>query len=135
MPCTYPHHDWLMYILYSCDAEFLRQIIRGAAISIALTHGTGGIKDALVPYAPCDDDCMHTTRIKLLVVLDQDEGTRRRLCEYKSEIARDWRPVCPAKANRFYADLHDVLIPDWIKDETISHSEFIDRVRMSYLVS
>jgi hypothetical protein len=102
---------------------------------VANTHNTDGIKEALVPYLPGDRDCMHIARIKLMVLLDQDEGTRRRLCEYTSDLARDWRPVCAQKATRFYAELHDVLLPEWIKDETISHSEFIERVRMAYLVS
>lgn len=155
MPCTYPHHDWLMYILYSCDTEFLGQVTRGAMEGVASTHNTQGINEALEPFAPTDADCMHIARIKLMVLLDQvccslisprsslplvsissqDEATRRRLCEYTSPLARDWRPVCPQKATRFYAELHNVLLPEWIKDETISHSEFIDRARMAYLVS
>ena len=136
MPCTYPHHDWLMYVLYSCDAAFLGQIIRGAMAGIAKQHATDGMLESLAPYTPGDSDCMHTTRIKLLVLLDLDEGTRRRLCEYTSTgPARDWRPVCPDKAARFYAELHDTLIPTWIKDETINSSEFVDRVRMAYLIS
>jgi hypothetical protein len=140
MPCTYPHHDWLMYILYSCDAPFLGQIIRGAMAGIAQQHAATknkeGMAEALAPYSPGPSDCMHTTRIKLLVLLDQDEGTRRRLCEYTSKgAARDWLPVCPHKAARFYAELHDTLIPAWIKDETVTSSEFVDRVRMAYLIS
>jgi hypothetical protein len=103
---------------------------------IAQRHATEGVRESLLPYAPSPSDCMHTTRIKLLVLLDQDEGTRRRLCEYTSKgVARDWLPVCPQKAARFYAELHDTLIPAWIKDETVSSSEFVDRVRMAYLIS
>jgi hypothetical protein len=135
MPCTYPHHDWLMYILYSCDATFLHQIIRSAMRNICASHGTAGIKEAAEIYEPSDEDCLHTLRIKLLVLLDQDEETRRKLTEYKSNVARDWHPVCPRKATRFYAELHDQLLPDWIKDETITNSEFVDRARMAYLVS
>ena len=137
MPCTYPHHDWLMYILYSCDAEFLGQVARGAAAGVAAQHGNReGVLDALRPYTPGPGDCMHLARIKLLILLDQDEGTRRRLCEYTTKgPARDWKPVCPQKAARFYAELHHELIPAWIKDETVTSSEFVDRVRMAYLIS
>lgn len=135
MPCTYPHHDWLMYILYSCDAAFLRQVIRGAVQNIAAAHGTEGVREALEAYTPGDEDCLHTSRIKLLVLLDQDEATRKKLCEYRSDLARDWQPVCPQKATRFYGDLHSHLLPDWIKDETVTNSEFVERARMAYLVS
>lgn len=135
IPCTYPHHDWLAYILYSCDAEFLGQIIRGAAQSIAATHNSKGISEALKLYSPGPRDCLHVIRIKLLALLDQDEGTRRKLCEYKSDLAREWTPLCPKKAARFYAELHDRLLPDWVKDETVTSSEFVDRVRMAYLIS
>jgi len=126
-----------MYILYSCDAPFLGQIIRGAMAGIAQQHsGSKGVQEALAPYEPSPSDCMHTTRIKLLVLLDQDEGTRRRLCEFTSKgAARDWVPVCPQKAARFYAELHDTLIPAWIREEPVSSSEFVDRVRMAYLIS
>ena len=124
-----------MYILYGGDSEFIGQIIRGAMQGIQRAHGTAGVGEALRVYAPQRDDCLHTLRIKLLVLLDLDEPTRRRLSEYSSPLARDWHPVCRVKATRFYAELHDVLLPGWVKDETINASDFVDRVRMAYLVS
>jgi hypothetical protein len=75
-----------------------------------------------------------TLRGKVLVLLEQDEVTRRRLCEFKSDVVRDWQPTCPAKATRFYALLHDELIPNWVKDEGVSLSEFVDAARAAYLV-
>ena len=65
----------------------------------------------------------------------QDEETRRRLCEFQSDLARDWRPVCKVKATRFYATLHDELLPAWVKDETVTLDEAVERARMAYLVS
>ena len=124
-----------MYVLYGADADFMRQIIRGAAHGVAQAHGTDGVRDALRAYAPGDGDCLHTLRVKLLVLLDQDEATRARLCEYRSPGVRDWHPVCRVKATRFYAELHDSLLPGWVKDETVTTSDFVDRVRAAYLVS
>jgi hypothetical protein len=124
-----------MYILYGGDSEFIGQIIRGAMQGIERAHGTAGVTESLRVYSPQRDDCLHTLRIKLLVLLDLDEPTRRRLSEYSSPLARDWHPVCRVKATRFYAELHDVLLPGWVKDETINASDFVDRVRMAYLVS
>lgn len=39
------------------------------------------------------------------------------------------------KAGRFYAALHDRLLPDWVKDEAVTLDEVVDRARMAYLVS
>lgn len=65
----------------------------------------------------------------------QDEGTRQMLCEFRSNLARDWQPVCKIKATRFFAFLHEELLPAWVKDETVPLDEAIDRARMAYLVS
>ena len=136
MPCTCPHRDWLMYVLYGGDSEFIGQIIRGAMQGIGNAHGGApGVTEALRVYAPQADDCLHTLRIKLLVLLDLDEPTRLRLSEYTSPMVRDWHPVCRVKATRFYLELHDSLLPGWVKDETITASDFVERVRMAYLVS
>lgn len=43
--------------------------------------------------------------------------------------------MCRIKASRFYATLHDELLPSWVKDETVTLDEIIERVRMAYLVS
>ncbi len=135
IPCTCPHRDWLMYALYACDAEFIAQVIRTAAANIEAEHATPGVAEAARLFLPSPEDCLHSLRIKLLVLLDQDESTRRRLCEFTSPAVRNYTPVSPAKADRFYAELHERLVPDWIKDETVSAGEFVDRARMAYLIS
>ena len=134
-PCTYPHNDWLMYILYNGDARFLGQIIEAAMANIERHHQSEGVTEALRCYAASGGDSLHTLQGKVLVLLEQDEATRRRLCEFRSDVVRDWQPVCPAKATRFYAQLHDELIPGWVKDEEVALADFIDTARAAYLVS
>jgi hypothetical protein len=124
-----------MYILYNGDAQFLGQIIRAAAVNIGNQYRTEGVTEALRTYAPSQSDSLHTLRGKVLVLLDQDEVTRRRLCEFKSDVVRDWLPMCPVKATRFYAQLHSDVIPNWVKDEEVTLSDFIDQTRATYLVS
>ena len=124
-----------MYILYTSDPPFLRQIIEAAMHNIANHFQNQGVSDALQSYTPSDSDCIHTLRAKVMVLLDQDEVTRRRLCEFKSDLVRDWKPMCPNKANRFYEELHTELIPSWVKDEGVTLSDFIDGVRATYLAS
>ena len=136
MPCTCPHNDWLMYILYTCDSGFISQVIQTAAKGILEEHaGVAGVSEAVGMFMPVPGDCLHRLRIKLLVLLEKDEGTRRRLCEFSSPTVRNYHAVKPEKADRFYSDLHERLIPEWIKDETVSAGEFVDRVRMAYLIS
>jgi hypothetical protein len=113
----------------------MSQIIRSAAAGIEAEHGTPGVSEALKHFLPSHDDCLHSLRVKLLVLLDQDEGTRRRLCNYTSKAVQRYTKVCPEKASRFYVDLHEQLLPDWIKNETVTSGEFVDRVRMAYLIS
>jgi len=45
------------------------------------------------------------------------------------------KPVCPVKASSFFQELHDALFPQWVCDERQSLDDFIDSVRMCYLVS
>ena len=134
-PCTYPHHDWLVYLLYTGDARFLAQVVAGCVANIRAAHASEGVRAAAAAFAPGPGDGLHALRARLLVLLDLDEATRRRLCEFRSELVRDWLPACPHKASRFYAALHDELLPAWVKDETVTAEELVDRARMAYLIS
>ena len=124
-----------MYILYSCDSEFMSQVIRTACRSIEEEHGDPGVSRAARAFLPSPDDCLHTLRAKLLVLLDRDEPTRRRLCAFTSPVVRNYRPVPADKASAFYVELHERLIPDWVKDETVTLGNFVDSVRMAYLIA
>lgn len=75
IPCTYPHNDWLMYVLYTGDNQFMAQIIRDAARSIGRTHANPAVSEVLLLYEPGPMDCSHTLRMKLLVLLDQVRAT------------------------------------------------------------
>ena len=124
-----------MYILYTGDAQFLTQVLEGCIANISAAHASEGVRAAAAAYAPDPSDSLHALRARLLVLLDIDEATRRRLCEFRSELVRDWQPACPRKASSFYAALHNELLPAWVKDETVTTEELVDRVRMAYLVS
>ena len=124
-----------MYALYCSDPDYLTRLILSAIAGVDGAHGTEGVRQALEVYRPADTDCLHTLRAKFLVLLDQDEATRVRLTTYRPPGVRDLVPLCPAKANRFYADLHKDLLPGWVRDETVSLSDFVDRARMTYLIS
>ena len=63
-------------------------LLLSMALLMRVGRWNAGVQESLWGYAPQADDCLHTLRIKLLVLLDMDETTRRRLCEYKSPVAR-----------------------------------------------
>jgi hypothetical protein len=71
IPWTYPHNDWLMYILYTADAGFMAQIIRGAALGVQRAHASPAVHEALRAYEPSPSDSLLLLRAKLLVLLDQ----------------------------------------------------------------
>lgn len=77
IPCTYPHNDWLMYLLYTGDAPFMAQVIRAAMANIRRAHaGSEPVADAVGLYEPGPADSLHTLRAKLLVLLDQVAAAR-----------------------------------------------------------
>lgn len=43
--------------------------------------------------------------------------------------------MCKVKATRFYEALHEELLPAWVKDETVTLDEAVERARMAYLIS
>jgi len=111
------------------------QVIRSAVVNICAEHECEGVSEALQPFLPSQDDCLHTLRAKVLILLDQDETTRRKLCEFTTPAVKNYTPVAAEKADLFYAELHERLIPDWIKNESVSGGDFIDQARMAYLIS
>jgi len=133
---TFPHNDWLMYILYYEDGSLLVQIINSAIASIKRTYCMHQcVLDVLAPYAPAQTDSINVLRTKLLILLDTDEDSRNRLCAFASEAIRDLRSLCPLKASSFFEELHSRLLPDWVQDECKDTYDLIEAVREAYLVS
>lgn len=132
-----PHHDWLQYVLYSSDVNMIQQIIMSAYKNIEKRFARyPQVATALRPFAPNPmTDSLNTLQIKMLLLMDLDEGVRVHLCNYKTDLVRDRRPLCPRKATRFYTELHYTLIPAWLQDADVTHDKFIDDVRGAYLVS
>lgn len=70
-----------------------------------------------------------------MCALFQDEKTRVQLATYKTDVIRGRKAIDPAKADRFYEALHEILLPTWVRNEDVSEDIFIDSVRGSYLES
>ena len=52
---------------------------------------------------------------------------------FGSTLVCDSLPL--AKAERFYAELHDALLPAWVKNEEVDLSAFVDMLQEAYLHS
>ena len=125
------HNDWMFYLLYYDDTTLMRQIIATCAENIAREHPTPGVREALATLGDTTLDSVHVLRAKLLLLLDQDEGSRRHLTEFAAKTARMPRPRCPHKGSRFYTDLHT----HWICDERVPLASLVDSARMAYLIA
>jgi hypothetical protein len=58
---------------------------------------------------------------------------RRRLCEAK--VVWYLNMLCPHKACVFYDQLREVVMPSWLKDETVNMLDMGEKLANSYLVS
>ena len=159
MPITCPHNDCLLQLLYGSDVNLLQSVIFKAAQSIELTHRcvhllfvcllagclqTNDCVDgrcthvsaALMPLLPKSGDSMHKLRGKMLILLDQDETTRKALCATgPSDLFPSRRPVCSKKATGFFQGMHSEVLPRWVKDEAVTLEDFVDEARMLYLIA
>lgn len=131
-----PHNDWMFYVLYHHDSAFLQQIIAFATKNLCETFNiVPDCSSVLEWFSSTQSDSIHTLRAKLLLLLDRDEKTRKEFTVFRSNTCRLRPPLPLAKADRFYAELHDRVIPQWVCNENISLNEFVDNARMAYLIS
>ena len=131
-----PHYDWLFYVLYHDDFSFVRQIISTSVKSIqASFNSTPELMGVLEWFGETSHDSMHVLRAKLVLLLDQDESTRRVFTVFSAEACPLRHPLSPQKADQFYCQIHDDVIPQWVSNENITLNSFIGDVRMAYLIS
>lgn len=135
---TKPHNDWMFYVLYHDDAQLVRGIIHSCVQHLRQCHCARDHKDleeALDWFAQTESDSMDKLRAKLFILLDRDEKTRQEFTVFQPKTCQ-LRACFPVeKANRFYPELHDVIIPQWLPNESRSCRELIDDIRMGYLIS
>lgn len=126
----------MFYVLYHDDHAFLRQVISSAVKNLSeILNIIPELSSVLEWFANTNMDSVHALRAKLLILLDRDEAIRKEFTVFRSDSCRLRLPLPVAKADRFYAELHERVIPEWISNETVSLNEFIDNARMAYLIS
>ncbi len=124
-----------MYIMFNAGSvQLLTALINESVKNIAEEFPTEGVRSALSSLvSPSRHTSLACLRVRFFLLLHQDARMRRRLCENK--IAWYIPTLCPYKACNLYDQLRTTLIPNWIKDETVSLLAFEETLRDAYLVA
>ena len=126
--------DLLFHVLYGGNAQHIRALIEEQAIDISREYPTDGIRAALHRMRPHDDDSLNKLRARFFLLLSEDEAMRGRISEPRKKPGL-LAPLCEHKARMFYDELCDVLIPEFLQDETRTLAILVDDLREAYLHS
>ena len=125
--------DVVMHVLYSGSAtDLLRLLISQCVQNIGHDFPTNGVRCALAHFRPTADWGVGLLRAAFFVLLNQDSRMRRALC---APMVPHLPPLCPYKACRFYDQLRDEILIEWIKDEHVQTIQLVERTKESYLVA
>jgi hypothetical protein len=121
MVCLFDHNEVLMRSL------ILESAPRVAAMGTNATHQS--VQLLLNKCHQSVEDCM----VVFLTMLSRDiELKEKTINGIKAQLLRG---MSKEKARRFFLYLdRDILLP-WIRDETLSNSEMLDKCREMYLIS
>jgi hypothetical protein len=130
----FQRRDVLFYVLFGANTDYLRRLIEESVVNIAREYPSDGVADALQLMRPAPTDSLHALQIKFFLLLNEDEAMRRSLSNVKQGHALV-SSLCGFKAERFYDELCERLVPAWIQDARVSHESFVDSLRAAYLCS
>lgn len=128
--------DILWHVLYDNDVQFIKSVCLPSAKHMAEYGKTDGLHK-LIEKA----EALTVVRAVFFILLNIDEDLRKMVCS-KEECSRITSPrhgrvahLCPFKADRFFRDLNVKCVHSWMRNETKSITEFVEELRMLYLVS
>jgi hypothetical protein len=128
------NQDILFHVLYGGNDEHIRALIEESVIDISREYPTDDVRDSLHCIRPGTDDSLNRLRVKFFLLLGENEAMRRRISESRKSPGL-LQPLCLHKARRFYDELCDDLIPEFLQNETIRLDQFVDKLRATYLHS
>ena len=133
--CMSHRQDTLFHILYCADTRFIMSLIEECVINISREYSSPGVHDIITRMRPdFAKDTLDILRAKFYLLLHQDMLMRRKLAhpQGKSSVIKE---IDAHKAERFYADLDNTLIPEFVQDHSKPISCFINRLRDTYTCS
>jgi hypothetical protein len=137
MPMTcggvgFQKRDVLFHVLFGGNAAYIRRLVEESVVNLSREYPGDSVAEALQLMRPDERDGVHHLQIRFFLLLNEDETMRRRLAVVRTPVVTG---LCPYKAERFYDLLRDELVPSWIRACSVSHGEFVDRLREGYLCS
>ena len=133
MTChTQPRQDVVFHILYGGNSAYISSLIEECVVNIAAEYPSEGVRESLQSLRPNAWDSPDRLCVKFFVLLNEDEKMRTNFSNVKSSIMAS---LCHHKAERFYDELNDFVLPAWIKDERIDLNKMVDMLREVYLHS
>jgi hypothetical protein len=128
--------DILWHVLYDTDIDFMKQVCIPSSRRMAAYGKADGI-DVMLR----ESGALTVVRVIFFILLNIDEELRSTVCsasECRTIMSTKHGRVsqlCPYKADRFFKDLNAKCVPSWMRNETKSITEFLEELRMLYLVS
>jgi hypothetical protein len=132
MTCGFQRQDVLFHVLYGGNGEYISGLIRESLGNIGTEHVHEGVRQALEMYEPLESDPLNKLRVKFFVLLNEDEKMRRQVCNVTSSV---YQSMCVHKAERFYDELNDAVLPSWVTDGKPDLGSMVDTLREAYLCS
>ena len=122
-----------MYVLYHGDRVFIARLIERCVENISQRQQSPAVTEQLEELAPAEDEPMASLRLRFFILLNVDESMRTELVQ--GDFGLFLPPMREAKACRFYDELADRLLPNWMKDESVTVQDIMESITDAYLVS
>lgn len=120
--------DIIMYVLYSGDQLFVRDMVSKVAHEVAIEQECSELSNLVLMYpeSPILFKCLFflmlnfQPKFRYWVLSENDTGLQ---------------PVCPHKAMLFLRLLRDELVPKFLVNETVRLDDFEREIKVSYIQS
>ena len=122
-----------MYVLYHGNRDFVEQLISQCTANLRSQHSTDEMQAQLQAMQPAPDEPMASLRLRFFLLLNVDASMRSDLV--KKDLAAFIPRLDAGKACRFYDDLADRLVPEWMKNESVTIQDAVESITEAYLVS
>jgi hypothetical protein len=118
--------DLIMYVLYSDDQNFVRDMVTKVALEVSAEQDCSELTDLTLQDSPQLYRC--------LFFLLMDFHAKFRFWVL-GETGTGLQPVCPYKAVRFLKTLRAEIVPRFLINETVRLDEFERQLKLEYIRS
>jgi len=120
--------DLIMYVLYSGDQIFVRDMVCKVATEVASEHSCSKLMDL---FAITDNALLH----KCLFFLMLDFHAKFRFWVLEGSNDTGLQPICHFKAVLFLKELRSSLVPQFLINETMRMDDFERKLKVEYIRS